>query len=109
MTPSERIFQLLAEKHIDQKDLAKYLGLSAQTMTDWKNGKSHSYHKYLQEISVFLETSMDYLSTGKKEPAPKNGDGLSPAKRQLLEAVDDLTDEQCEKLLGIVLEAKRLL
>lgn len=70
LTPSERIFQLLAEKHIDQKDLAKYLGLSAQTMTDWKNGKSHSYHKYLQEISVFLETSMDYLSTGKKEPAP---------------------------------------
>lgn len=46
---------------------------------------------------------------GKKEPAPINGDGLSPAKRRLLEAVDDLTDEQCEKLLGIVLEAKRLL
>ena len=38
-----------------------------------------------------------------------NGDGLSEAKRRLWEAVDDLTDEQCEKLLGIVLEAKRLL
>ena len=48
-------------------------------------------------------------SMGKKGPAPMNGDGLSPAKRQLLEAVDDLTDEQCEKLLGIVREAKRLL
>lgn len=46
---------------------------------------------------------------GKKEPAPTNGDGLSEARRKLLEAVDDLTDEQCEKLLGIVLEAKRLL
>lgn len=46
---------------------------------------------------------------GKKEPAPMNGDGLSEAKRRLWEAVDDLTDEQCEKLLGIVLEAKRLL
>ncbi|WP_417044797.1 hypothetical protein [Dysosmobacter sp.] len=46
---------------------------------------------------------------GKKEPAPMNGDGLSEARRKLLEAVDDLTDEQCEKLLGIVLEAKRLL
>ena len=49
------------------------------------------------------------VQLGKKEPAPTNGDGLSPAKRRLLEAVDDLTDEQCEKLLGIVLEAKRLL
>lgn len=46
---------------------------------------------------------------GKKEPAPMNGNGLSEARRKLLEAVDDLTDEQCEKLLGIVLEAKRLL
>lgn len=49
------------------------------------------------------------IQQGKKEPAPISRDGLSPAKRQLLEAVDDLTDEQCEKLLGIVLEAKRLL
>lgn len=91
------------------------------------NGPKHRDHAYLfmdasgsmaggkgGQIFGALET-LD-LGSGeaaaqldKKEPAPINGDGLSPAKRQLLEAVDDLTDEQCEKLLGIVLEAKRLL
>ena len=71
------------------------------------SGKSKKLPDTLQSLDPdSLETD---FSPDKKEPAPINGDGLSPAKRQLLEAVDDLTDEQCEKLLGIVLEAKRLL
>ena len=80
--------------------------------------------KYRDQAGLFADTSGSMAGAltaldlgsgeaaaqlGKKEPAPINGDGLSPAKRRLLEAVDDLTDEQCEKLLGIVLEAKRLL
>ena len=80
--------------------------------------------KYRDQAGLFVDTSGSMAGAltaldlgsgeaaaqlGKKEPAPINGDGLSPAKRRLLEAVDDLTDEQCEKLLGIVLEAKRLL
>lgn len=44
----------------------------------------------------------------KKAPDPKI-EGMSAARKALLDAVDGLTDEQCEKLLGIVLEAKRVL
>lgn len=80
--------------------------------------------KYRDQAGLFVDTSGSMAGAiadldlgsgeaaarlGKKEPAPMNGDGLSSAKRRLWEAVDDLTDEQCEKLLGIVLEAKRLL
>lgn len=44
------------------------------------------------------------------EKAPGiNAEGVSAARKALLDAVDGLTDEQCEKLLGIVLEAKRVL
>ena len=97
LTPSERIFQLLAEKHMDQKDLAKYLGLSAQTMTDWKNGKSHSYHKYLQEISVFLETSMDYLSTGKNSLADSK---ISEAEKEAAALFKRLSPQDQKAMLA---------
>ena len=52
---------------------------------------------------------MEYLVAGEeKKSAPTGGDGLSPAKRALLKSVDGLSDEQCEKLLGIIEEAKKL-
>ena len=38
-----RIFALLDEKGISQKEFAKMLGVSSQTVTDWKKGKSRSY------------------------------------------------------------------
>lgn len=43
-----------------------------------------------------------------KAPDPKI-EGLSAAKQALLAAVDGMTDEQCEKLLPIVLSAKTVL
>lgn len=46
---------------------------------------------------------------GQKKAPGINAEGLSAARKALLDAVDGLTDEQCEKLLGIVLEAKRVL
>lgn len=142
-----RIFELLDEAHMEQKQFASILGTTDKTVSAWRTGRSKSYTKYISRIAEALGTTTEYLLTGngpkyrnqagllvdvsgsmagaltaldlgsgeaaahlgKKEPAPINGDGLSPAKRQLLEAVDDLTDEQCEKLLGIVREAKRLL
>lgn len=43
-----------------------------------------------------------------KDPIPKD-EAIGSAKQQLLDAVADLTDEQCSKLLGIILEAKKVL
>lgn len=109
MDTAGRIFELLDSMGMEQKKFASLIGVSPQKVSEWKSGKAKSYTKRIPQIADALDTTVEYLLTGKKEPAPTNGDGLSPAKRKLLEAVDDLTDEQCEKLLGIVLEAKRLL
>lgn len=109
MGTAERIFELVDAIYKEQRDFAKAIGVSASMVSQWRMGITKSYTRRLPEIAEALGTTTEYLLTGKKEPAPTSGDGLSPAKRKLLEAVDDLTDEQCEKLLGIVLEAKRLL
>lgn len=109
MDTVDRIFDIVDSKYKEQRDFAIQLGVTPSIVSEWRRRKSASYQRRLPEIANALGTTTEYLLTGKKEPAPTNGDGLSPAKRKLLEAVDDLTDEQCEKLLGIVLEAKRLL
>ena len=44
--------------------------------------------------------------SAKKGPT-REGEALSSAKQELWDAIDDLTDEQCGKLLGIILEAKK--
>lgn len=106
-----RIFRLLSEKGVDQKDFAKQIGTTDKTVSAWKTGRVDSFAsmKWLPKIAEVLGTSMEYLVSGEeKKSAPINWDGLSPAKRALWKEVDGLTDKQCEKLLGIVQEAKKL-
>lgn len=44
-----------------------------------------------------------------KNTPGQEAEGVSAAKKALLDAIDDLTDAQCEKLLPIVLSAKQVL
>lgn len=105
----DRIFELADKKYQEQRDFAHALNIAPQRVSEWRRRKSESYMKRLPQIANLLGTSVDYLMTGEqKKSAPTDGDGLSPAKRALWEAVDGLSDEQCEKLLGIIQEAKKL-
>lgn len=106
---AERIFDLVKKRGLEQKEFAHLIGTTDKTVSAWKTSRTRSYTKFLPQISEVLGTSVEYLVTGnKKSPPPTDGNGLSPAKRALLDAVDGLSDEQCEKLLGIIEEAKKL-
>lgn len=61
MTTVERIFALLTSRHIEQKELAAFLGVRGQTISDWKSGKTKSYKKYIEKIAEFFNVSVDYL------------------------------------------------
>ena len=56
-----KILTLLDERHIQQKKLSDYLGLSKNAMTGWKNGNNNSYMKHLPKIAEFFGVSVDYL------------------------------------------------
>ena len=58
----------------------------------------------IETVRRLVEEARD----AEKAPDPKI-EGLSAAKKALLAAVDGMTDEQCEKLLPIVLSAKKVL
>ena len=59
-------------------DLAAFLGISKNVITDWKSGRIKSYTKYLHGIAQFLGVSVEYLrgETDIKKAPAQNGEGL---------------------------------
>lgn len=82
MDAVDRIFEKVKEKYAEQKDFAKDIGTSASKVSEWKRRKSSSYVKYIDKIAEALDTSVEYLLSG-KEPAAALYDplaGLDPSK-----------------------------
>lgn len=73
----EKISKLLKKQGKKQKDLTDFLGLSGQAVTNWKNGNSNSYKKYLPQIAEFLGVGVDYLISN--EETQKKNDILADA------------------------------
>lgn len=88
-----KILTLLDEKHMQQKDLSNYLGLSKNTMTGWKNGNNNSYMKHLPKIAEFFNVSVDYL-LGKEIPNAENDFTYALYD----ELAHGLSDEQIQQL-----------
>ena len=72
----ERIFDLLYEHKIQQKELAKALGISAGNITEWKKGRSAPSAGVLPKIADYFGVTTDYLlgKTDEKKPAAETGD-----------------------------------
>lgn len=64
---ADRIFALLKEKGVEQKEFAKQIGTTDKTVSAWKTGRSSSYAKYLAQIATILGTTVEYLLTGEKK------------------------------------------
>ena len=82
MDAVDRIFEKVKEKYVEQKDFAKDIGTSPSKVSEWKRRKSASYVKYIDKIAEALDTSVEYLLSG-KEPAAALHDplaGLDPNK-----------------------------
>lgn len=117
----ERVLSLIPKgkngkyAHGAKVKFAKSIGYNDGSIVSmWENGTSVSYTKKLHQIADIYNVSVEWLKgetddLGIKKAPGINAEGLSAARKALLDAVDGLTDEQCEKLLGIVLEAKRVL
>lgn len=88
-----RILALLDERHIQQKELSNYLGLSKCAMTGWKNGNNKSYKKHLPKIAEFFNVSVDYL-LGKETPTVETNFTYALYN----ELTHELSEEQIQQL-----------
>jgi transcriptional regulator with XRE-family HTH domain len=62
------IFELMDAKGIRQKDLADFLGVSSNAITQWKLQRSRSYMNYIDQIAEYFNvTTNDLIHSNKKE------------------------------------------
>lgn len=84
------------------------LKLGKPSVSRWKSG-SNPRTATLLKIADYFGVTVEYLKgeEAKKDPAT-NGE-VSPEKRELLDLIDSLSDDQCGKLSNIIKEAINLL
>lgn len=66
MKPGERLVLVAKQKGISQKELAKKLGVSASTVSDWANGKTEPKGPNLIKAAEIIGVSVDYLAGGQE-------------------------------------------
>lgn len=101
----------LCEEHgVKPGKMCVDLGISKGVITKLKLEQQKSINSSTaQKIANYFGVSVDRVMSGEKKSLYSETEGISPAKRELLSSIDDLTDDQCIKLLGIIEEAKKLL
>ena len=119
MDAIDKINFYLSKKGKNGADLSRALGLSNSIYSQWNTRKTKPSNARLPAIAEYLGVSVEDImpddvaanaaSEGAKKAPDPEIEGGREAKKALMDALNDLTDEQCEKLLPIILSAKRLL
>ena len=85
------------EKGLKDYDVCKKTGISAGTISDWKNGRIKTLKPdKLVLIANVLDVSVDYLTTGQKTPS----EPLSASERELLRLFRSMSSESRTELLS---------
>lgn len=72
MTITERIFTILSQNKLSQKDFAKIIDVNEKTVSAWKKNNSLPPLDKISNISDCLGVSIDYLLTGKEKSSSTN-------------------------------------
>lgn len=102
-----RLRDLRKDAGLSQKEFAKLFGAAQNTVSQWETGSRSIDDETLCKLSAYFGVSVDYLlglSDEKKNPA----ENLSEVKRNMIDLVDQLSDEQVSKLLQIARAALEL-
>lgn len=77
-----------------QKELAEYLGMSKNAVSEWKSGRNEAYKKHLKEIAEFLGVSISYLMDEEEtETKHISDDGIKFALWGTSDVDDDVLDD----------------
>ena len=106
----EKYLQLCREKKVSPSKAALDMGFTKTTAYRWKNGGGITDINKITVANYFGVPVSELVGEPEQKESPgPEAEGVSEAKKALLELVDGLSDEQCAKLAGIIEEAKKLL
>lgn len=93
MTIGEKILIELKEQKKQQADLAKYIGISAASISDWAKSKDVKFQNVVK-ASEFLNVSLDYLAYGTENTR------LSPIEQELIDSFRKLSPNEQQRIIG---------
>ena len=105
MDAVDRLFALVDAKYREQKDFAAEIGVDHARLRKIKKKKRSSYTRHLTKIAAALNTSADYILTGKdeKSPAPE-GAGLT---QEFARIFDQLSPQAQNEIIAEMLKRRR--
>ena len=89
------IFYKLKAKGVRQKDLAEYLGISENAITQWKTRKTSSYLKHIDQLAEYFGVSPQELLSPEKELLYTSL--LSPDEIQIIQDFRKIENESIKK------------
>ena len=96
MTIGQRIFYLLEEKHMTQREFSARTGIATTTISDWRKKNTNPGAEKIMAICAALEVTPEYLLSGVTEDSERgrNMDYMVIPKgteeRELLELFNDM-------------------
>lgn len=89
---------LLKERGLNSSDVSKATGITTGALSHWKNGRNTPKIDTLQKIANFLGVSLNYLTTGKEDSAPK----IEPEYWTLIEKYKRLSPANKAAVLSVI-------
>ena len=108
MLISERIFELLIDKGMSQREFSQRTGISQSTISDWKTKKTNPSADKIMDICEALEITPEQLLTGKgidedyveyNAKKAKREPEISKADMRILEDIHGMKVEQRKRLM----------
>lgn len=96
MTFSERLEELAGIKGLTQKAIAKYAGVRYASISDWKSNESFPRADTALKIARILETTVEYLVTG------KNPEGIDPKIKDMAQKIMNLSPYNIREMKKIL-------
>lgn len=104
MDSVDRIFALVEQKYKEQKAFAAEIGVAPSKVSEWKKRKAQSYTRYLPQIAAALDTTAEYILTGKEESPPPEGGGLA---QEFARIFDQLSPKAQNEIIAEMLKRRR--
>ena len=94
---AQRIRELRCSRKMSQVELAKHLGISKQSISNWENDNIQPSIEMLVKLSKVFSVSTDYL-LGLEQTSDLDVSGLSPEViAHIRQLVDDLRQSNSEE------------
>lgn len=112
MIISERIFKVLSEKEMSQKEFSDRTGIACSTISDWKRKKTNPSADKIIDICSVLDVTPEQLLTGKGIDYIVEDDitsaGLTVIERQLICDYKGMKNEQKKRLVAYAKALKQV-